>query len=101
MTDTYTTNTEIPTLTPDEIKNWYDLSMACVNSINTIANSESISIYDIDGAKRMAEHLEIMLSKDWWTTEDLTPFEQAIQSATNPPLEVKVIPVAIPEIKTI
>ena len=31
-----------------------------------------------DIIKRNKEHIEIMLAKDFWTTEDLTPFQEAI-----------------------
>lgn len=30
-----------------------------------------------DTVKRNKEHLEIMLAKDFWTTEDLTPLQEA------------------------
>ena len=32
-----------------------------------------------DCVKRNKEHLRIMLAKDFWTTEDLTPLQQAAQ----------------------
>lgn len=32
-----------------------------------------------DTVKRNKEHLEIMLAKDFWTTEDLSPLEAASQ----------------------
>ena len=31
-----------------------------------------------DTVKRNKEHLEIMLAKDFWTTEDLTPLQNAV-----------------------
>jgi len=31
-----------------------------------------------DCLARNKEHLNIMLAKDFWTTEDLTPFQQAV-----------------------
>jgi hypothetical protein len=31
-----------------------------------------------DCVRRSKEHLEIMLAKDFWTTEDLQPFRDAI-----------------------
>jgi hypothetical protein len=33
-----------------------------------------------DTVSRNVEHLEIMVGKDFWTTEDLTPFNTAIAS---------------------
>lgn len=31
-----------------------------------------------DAVKRNKEHLEIMLAKDFWTTEDLKPLQDAV-----------------------
>jgi len=31
-----------------------------------------------DTVSRNVEHLEIMVAKDFWTTEDMTPFNEAI-----------------------
>jgi len=32
----------------------------------------------VDCVSRNVEHLQIMVAKDFWTTEDLTPFNEAI-----------------------
>jgi len=32
-----------------------------------------------DCIKRNKEHIKIMLTKDFWTTEDLTPFKDAVK----------------------
>jgi hypothetical protein len=35
-----------------------------------------------DTVKRNKEHLEIMVAKDFWTTEDLTPFKLRLRNKT-------------------
>ena len=61
----------------------YRAAMDSVNLINaTLANPSSVRPEDIgDLIYRNAEHLKIMVTKDYWTDEDLTPFSDAIVSA--------------------
>ena len=35
-----------------------------------------------DCVQRNCEHLDIMLAKDYWTTEDLQPFREAIAASS-------------------
>ena len=35
-----------------------------------------------DTVDRNVKHLQIMVAKDYWTTEDLTPFNDAITAGT-------------------
>ena len=65
-------------LTPEEIARQYAAAMDSVNLINggkpeLVADAEWA-----DCVKRNVEHLEIMVAKPYWTTEDLTPFTDAI-----------------------
>ena len=74
MTD-ITTPVEQPT--PEEIARHYSAAMDSVNLINA---GKPASMSDSDWADTVArnkEHLKIMVSKDFWTTEDLTPLHQA------------------------
>jgi hypothetical protein len=53
---------------------------ACLDSVNLINGSKPDNMTDEDWADCLArnkEHLVIMLAKDYWTTEDLTPLQQA------------------------
>jgi len=55
---------------------------ATMDSVNLINGVKPEAMTDTDWAdciKRNKEHVKIMLEKDFWTTEDLTPFENAIQ----------------------
>jgi len=53
---------------------------ACMDSVNLInaGQPEGMTAEDwADCLARNKEHLKIMLAKDFWTTEDLTPLETA------------------------
>ena len=67
-------------LTPEEqIAKHY---AACVDSVNLINGGQPEKMTDEEWADTVArnkEHLQIMLAKDFWTTEDLTPLQEAAQ----------------------
>jgi len=53
---------------------------ACMDSVNLINAGQPEDMTDAEWAdclSRNKEHLKIMLTKDFWTTEDLTPLQQA------------------------
>jgi hypothetical protein len=53
---------------------------ACMDSVNLINNGkpEGMTAEEwTDCVARNKEHLKIMLDKDFWTTEDLTPLRTA------------------------
>lgn len=59
----------------------YSAAMDSVNLINTYLSTppQGMSEQDVaDSIRRNVEHLEIMVGKDYWTDEDLTPFTDAI-----------------------
>jgi hypothetical protein len=65
------------TQTPEQIAQHYKAAMDSVNLIN---GGKPEYMNDTDWANRVArnkEHLNIMLAKDFWTTEDLTPLRTA------------------------
>lgn len=67
----------IEQLTPEQIAKHYSAAMDSVNLIN---NGKPEGMNDADWADcltRNKEHLRIMLAKDFWTTEDLTPLQNA------------------------
>ena len=66
------------TPTAEEIARHYSAAMDSVNLINA-GKPEGITDEDwADTVARNKEHLQIMVAKDFWTTEDLTPFTAAI-----------------------
>jgi hypothetical protein len=69
--------TEITTPTAEEIARHYSAAMDSVNLINA-GKPERMSDEDwADTVKRNKDHLQIMLAKDFWTTEDLGPLQAA------------------------
>jgi hypothetical protein len=64
-------------VTAEEITRHYS---ACMDSVNLINAGKPENMNDeewTDTVARNKEHLKIMLAKDFWTTEDLTPLQQA------------------------
>jgi len=71
--------TEFATQTPtaEEIAKHYSAAMDSVNLINA-GQPEGMEDADwADTVSRNKEHLKIMLAKDFWTTEDLSPLQSA------------------------
>lgn len=65
--------------TPEQIARQYSAAMDSVNLING-GKPEHMSDKDWeDCVKRNKEHLKIMLQKDFWTTENLTPLQDAAE----------------------
>ena len=64
-------------LTPEQVAKHY---AACMDSVNLINGGKPEGVTDEEWADTVArnkEHLNIMLAKDFWTNEDLTPLQQA------------------------
>jgi hypothetical protein len=69
--------TETQTPSAEEIARHYSAAMDSVNLINA-GQPEGMEDADwADTVARNKEHLVIMLAKDFWTTENLTPLQQA------------------------
>ena len=65
-------------LTPEQIAQHYSAAMDSVDLLNA-GQPEGMTDEDwADCVSRNVEHLQIMVAKDFWTTEDLTPFNTAI-----------------------
>ena len=63
--------------TAEEIAQHYSAAMDSVNLINA-GQPEGMTAEDwADTLKRNKDHLVIMLAKDYWTTENLTPLQAA------------------------
>ena len=66
-------------ITAEEIARHYSAAMDSVNLINA-GKPEDMSDEDwADTVARNKEHLKIMLAKDFWTTEDLSPLQAAAE----------------------
>ena len=77
------------TITAEEIAQHYSAAMDSVNLINA-GKTEDMSDEDwTDTLRRNKEHLNIMLAKDFWTTENLTPLRTAAEQFFNQPRSIK------------
>ena len=56
----------------------YSATMDSVNLINGVKPSAMSDIDWADTVARNKEHIAIMLTKDFWTDEDLKPFKDAL-----------------------
>jgi hypothetical protein len=65
------------TLTPEQIAKHYSAAMDSVHLINAGKPEQMTDAEWADCLSRNKEHLKIMLAKDFWTTEDLTPLQTA------------------------
>ena len=68
------------TQTPEQIARHYSASLDSVNLINELMALSSRTEEQVATVDRNVEHLEIMVDKDYWTTEDLDPLYAAIEA---------------------
>jgi hypothetical protein len=64
-------------ITAEQIAQHYSAAMDSVNLINSTKPELMTDADWADCLSRNKEHLKIMLAKDYWTTENLTPLQQA------------------------
>ena len=65
------------TITPEQIAKHYSAALDSVALINAGKPEKMTDADWADCLSRNKEHLVIMLAKDFWTTEDLTPLRTA------------------------
>ena len=65
-------------ITAEEIAKHYSAALDSVNIINDHVAIETLDTEQSDRVARNVEHLELMVAKDFWTTEDLAPLNAAI-----------------------
>lgn len=56
----------------------YAYALDSVNLINAIVADDTGYIEPADCVDRNVRHLQIMITKDFWTTEDMAPLNAAI-----------------------
>jgi|TARA_R100000482_G_scaffold122244_2_gene69519 hypothetical protein len=66
------------TPTSEQIAQHYTAAGHSVALINELVALDERDEQQIDDVRRNVRHLEIMLTRDFWTTEDLEPFNAAI-----------------------
>ena len=70
------------TLTAAEIAQHYSAAGDSVTLINELVALSERNDEQVDTVRRNVEHLELMVAKDYWTTEDLAPLNAAITAGT-------------------
>ncbi|NBV71714.1 MAG: hypothetical protein EBR60_06655 [Burkholderiaceae bacterium] len=65
--------------TAEQIAQHYSAALDSVRLINKLIAKPSRTSNELDTIKRNVEHLELMVAKPFWTTEDLTPLTDAIE----------------------
>ena len=71
-------------LTAEEIAKCYNDALDSVDLINELVALDALDEEQTASLARNVEHLQIMVAKGYWTTEDLTPFTDAIAAGTPP-----------------
>lgn len=66
------------TSTIEEIAQHYSACMDSVNLINAVIAAPDDYADNVTVLQRNVGHLEIMVSKTYWTTEDMSPLNAAI-----------------------
>ena len=69
---------ETKTLTAEEIAQNYSAAGDSVTVVNQLVAVETLTDEQKATVDRNVRHLEIMVAKDYWTSEDLAPFNSAI-----------------------
>lgn len=62
-------------ITSEQIAINYASALDSVNLVNELKAKETLTEDEEKTIQRNLEHLEIMLAKDYWTNEDLTPLK--------------------------
>ena len=70
------------TPTAEEIAQHYSASLDSVNLINSLMALDSLDEEQTDRVARNVSHLELMVTKDYWTDEDLSPLTEAIAAGS-------------------
>ena len=71
------------TLTAEQIAQHYSAALDSVALINELMALDSRDEEQTASVARNVEHLQLMVAKDFWTTEDLGPLNTAITTGTN------------------
>lgn len=63
---------------PEEVAMHYKAAMDSVNLINALVAQGDLDAEQLDTLDRNVRHLEIILTRPYWTDEDLTPLTNAV-----------------------
>ena len=66
------------TYTTEDVERHYNASLDSVTLVNELVAQDTRTEEEEDCLRRNVEHLQLMLAKDWWTTEDLAPLQASV-----------------------
>jgi hypothetical protein len=72
----------VETLTAEQIAQHYSAALDSVALINELMALDSRDEEQTATVARNVEHLQLMVAKDFWTTEDLGPLNTAITTGS-------------------
>jgi hypothetical protein len=72
--------TTTDTITAEEIAQNYSAAIDSVNLINELMALDTRDDDQTATVARNVEHLQLMVAKDYWTSEDLQPLTDAIKA---------------------
>lgn len=79
--------------TQEEIDKTYASALDSVHLINALLTVPEITVEEASSLNANVEHLKIIVARDYWTTQDLTPFTEAIaKSGSTVPKIVRSLP---------
>jgi hypothetical protein len=70
------------TPTAAQIAEHYAAALDSVTLINALMAQDSRTTEEQDSVDRNVDHLQIMVAKDFWTTEDMAPLNAAIKAGS-------------------
>jgi len=70
------------TLTTEQIAQNYSAALDSVTLITELMALDSRDEEQTDAVARNVEHLQLMVTKDYWTTENLAPLNAAIATGS-------------------
>ena len=68
---------------PEQSAHHYSAALDSVNLINKLVEQETLSEGDVDCIDRNVIHLQLMVTKSFWTTEDMTPLTSSVSAGTS------------------
>jgi hypothetical protein len=66
-----------------KVEKHYLIALESVDLINKVISGEEVVKHPKDSVSRNVDHLKVMIAKDFWKGQDMTPLENAIVAGEN------------------
>jgi archaellum component FlaC len=74
---------QFPPLDKRQIAFDYAAALNSVDIVNALVDKKDLSDDELERLDQNVKHLENIVARDYWTTQDLTPFYDAIKKGSN------------------